>query len=103
MAPSVGYSGVHRAVVVDFDGRTLWGRLVYAPNEQGWTALDAIAAVMLANVSRTIDRDIARGTDLIEIAFHSTSVHGIGTSENWPRVGQMVDVHLNSDQKLVAV
>lgn len=103
--PTVGHSGVRRAVVTEFDAQRLWGRLVYALDERGLSTVDAISAALIAR-SRQVANDLriqGTGKTVQVIDFHSTSVHGIGSTENWPQVGQLVEVHLNADERLVAV
>jgi len=105
--PTVGWSGVRRAVVWAFESKTLWGKLAYAVDERGYNAVDAISAALIAKHS-SIAREIRLTSELTahatkSIDFHATSIHGIGSTENWPWVGQLVEVHLNDDQRLVAV
>ncbi len=105
--PTVGWSGIRRAVVWAFESKTLWGKLAYAVDERGYNAVDAISAALIAKHS-SIAREIRLTSELTarttkSMDFHSTSVHGIGSTENWPWVGQLVEVHLNEDQRLVAV
>lgn len=96
-----------RGVVWAFEQKTLWGKLAYALDERGLVAVDAMSAALIAK-HQSIAREIRLTSELTDratksIDFHSTSVHGIGSTENWPWVGQLVQVHLNVDQNLVAV
>lgn len=104
--PTVGWSGIRRAVVWDFDRKNSWGKLMYALDERGYDAVDAISAALIAKHA-SIAREIRLTSELTmrttkSMDFHSTSVHGI-TEDNWPWVGQLVELHLNEDQRLVAV
>lgn len=96
-----------RAVVWDFNEKNLWGKLTYALDERGFTVIDAMSAALIAK-HNSIAREIRLTSEMKDrstksIDFHSTSVHGIGSTENWPWVGQLVEVHLNDDKNLVAV
>lgn len=90
-----------------FEPKTLWGKLMYAFDERGHQAVDAISAALIAK-HVSIAREIRLNSELKDrttksLDFHSTSVHGIGATENWPWIGQLVEVHLNIDQNLVSV
>lgn len=92
---------MHHAVVTSFARMTGWGQLYYARDERGWRTLDALSAAALASVPGAI-HNIAKDAHVVRLEFHSTSVHG-GISDSWPMPGDFVDVHLNDDQRLVAV
>lgn len=103
--PTVGYSGVHKALVTEFNRYNLWGKLLYAIDERGYVILDAVAAALMVK-SQKVAYDMYRpslGKTVQKMDFHSTSVHGIGSTDHWPQVGQLVDVHLNDNGNLVAV
>ena len=96
-----------RAVVWEFTPKTLWGKLTYALDDRGHVALDAMSAALIAK-HHSIAREIRLNSEMTDrstrsMDFHSTSVHGIGSTEQWPVIGQLVEVHLNDDQNLVAV
>jgi len=97
---------VRRAVIVEFNSQTLWGFVVYAVTEEGHNVVDAISAALLARAKsaahelrlRYVDKDVR------VMEFHSTSVHGSAPMINqWPQVGQLVDLHLNDSERLVSV
>lgn len=100
-------SVICRAVVWAFEEKTLWGKLAYAIDERGYTAIDAISAALIAKHA-SIAREIRLNSEMTDqtvksIDFHSTSIHGLGSTEHWPSIGQLVEVHLNVDKNLVAV
>jgi len=92
-----------RAVVVDFNTQNLWGTLVYAPDAHGHNLVDAISAALIARSQSTAYSLRIRhtGKEVQVMQFHSTSFHG--ALNEFPSVGQLVELHLNSDQRLVAV
>ena len=90
-----------------FEPKTLWGKLTYALDDRGHVAIDAMSAALIAK-HNSIAREIRLNSELtdrstLSIDFHSTSIHGLGSTEHWPSIGQLVQVHLNVDQNLVAV
>jgi len=90
------------------DDRTLWGHIVYAPTAAGHRVVDALSAVLLAKSSQ-LAREIRirhNRRDVETLEFHTTSWHGAptrGSDHWWPDLGEIVEVHLNGDNKLVAV
>ena len=94
-----------RAVVTYLNERTLWGRLVYAPDGDGESVVDALSAALMVNaakVARGIRLDgVAKALTVKELEFHTTSFYGGYGRDLQP--GQLVEVHLNADHKLVAV
>lgn len=94
-----------RGVVTYLDERTLWGKLVYAPTEDGHDVVDALSAALMINaskVARGIRLDgVAKTLTVKELDFHTTSFLGGYGRDLQP--GQLVDVHLNVDDKLVSV
>ena len=94
-----------RGVVTYLNERTLWGRLVYALDNDGDGVVDALSAALLVNaakVARSIRLDgVAKTLTVKELEFHTTSFHGGYGRDLQP--GQLVEVHLNIDNRLVAV
>jgi hypothetical protein len=100
------------------DDQTLWGHIVYAPTAAGHRVVDALSAALLAKSSQ-LAREIRirhNRLDVETLEFHTTSWHGAPTrgSDHWslrprrpvslrPDLGEIVEVHLNADNKLVAV
>ena len=100
-----------RGVVTFINPKTLWGRLVYAPTEDSDSVIDALSAALIvkeAKTARGIRLDgVAKTRTIIELKFHTTSWHGqpsYGRGGDWlPHPGEIIEVHLNDDYKLVAV
>lgn len=98
---------IHRAVVWEFNEKNLWGKLTYAIDDRGHVAIDAMSAALIAKHA-SIAREIRLNSEMTDrstqsLDFHSTSIHGLGSTEHWPSIGQLVQVHLNVDRNLVAV
>lgn len=95
-----------RAVVMHFNEQTHWGKLVYAQDDHGRDIIDALSAALVVkanDVARGLRNDGLYKTFLLkELEFHSTSVDG-GWVGRIPAPGQLVDVILNVDDKLVSV
>jgi hypothetical protein len=91
-----------RAVVTSFD-ESNWGTLVYALDDQGHNVVDAISAALIARSLSTAYNLRIRytGKEVQVLEFHSTSFHG--ALNELPYTGQLVEVHLNDHQRLVAV
>jgi len=98
-----------RGVVTYVNERTGWGRLVYTPSKDDHSVVDALSAALMVNaakVARGIRLDgVVKTFTLIELEFHTTSWHGQPSYRSgWvPQPGEIVDVHLNTDNKLVSV
>lgn len=95
-----------RGVVTFLNARTLWGKLVYAPTETGHAVIDAISAALIVTAKKAV-RQIRQGqANVVELEFHLTAWHGATWSATnpWrPKPGEIVQVRLNADHKLVSV
>jgi hypothetical protein len=94
---------IYHGVVVHCDCRTLWGTLLFAPDDDGRAIIDAISAATIAQASRVAKRLRRDNRGVIaELPFHSTAVEGGGgTFVSTP--GDLVQVILNADYRLVGV
>jgi hypothetical protein len=97
-----------RGVVMQMNPQTYWGKLVYAPTDAGHAVVDALSAALIIKASKTVRQlreDAVEATRVaLEMSFHSTSWHMQPGRRDWlPQPGEIVEVHLNSDYKLVAV
>lgn len=95
-----------RGVIVAIDGQTLWGWLVYAKEAGAQKVIDALSAILLADEKhawRPIIRAGQLDGTLTDLDFHVSAWHGYGGDEWLPRPGEIVEVRLNSDERLIAV
>lgn len=94
-----------RAVVTSFNRSTCWAQLVYALDARGHNVVDALSAALIVHDAKTARairlNSVAKDLTVKEMDFHSTSFHG--ARNEFPFVGQLVEVHLNDDRRLVAV
>lgn len=103
---STGRSVICRGVVWNFEEKSGWGKLTYAFDERGHSVIDAMSAALLAKHT-SIAREIRLNSEYKDrtttsLDFHSTCFSG-GYVQEWPWGGQLVEVHLNEDNKLVSV
>ena len=100
----------YRGVVMSMDARSGWGVAVYAFCDEGQNVVDALSAALIAKELPTARKiqyyGIITVPSVVSLEFHMSSLHG-STVRDWdeaPRlVGHFVEVHLNSDFKLVMV
>jgi hypothetical protein len=78
---------------------------VFAPDDRGHNVVDALSAALIIKDAKTAREirlnSVAKDLTVKEMDFHSTSFHG--ARNEFPFVGQLVELHLNDDQRLVAV